>query len=84
MIQKKLKSKLKRIGLENMLEEHVVEAIFKSQFEVARKAVQEGHNNDPDTFKTVSFKFLGKLTFRPNQILKIKEKNEKKSNQQMC
>ena len=79
MIQKKLKSKFRKIGLENMLEEHVVEAIFKSQFEVARKAVQEGCSDNPDTFKTVSFKFLGKLTFRPNQILKIKEKNEKKS-----
>lgn len=76
MIQRKLKKELHKIGMREMVPPEVIEAIFNSQFEFARRAVQEGSQDEADTFKCVGFKYFGKLNPRRHKVEEIKKRKK--------
>lgn len=76
MIQKKLKKELHKIGMREMVPPEVIEAIFESQFEFAHRAVQEGHDDNSETFKCIGFKYFGKLNPRRYKVDEIKKRKK--------
>ena len=68
MKNKELKKLIHRISLETMLPDSVVEDIVKSQFDFIRSIMSSGDMQDPDSFKNINIKYLGKLFVKKSRI----------------
>jgi len=51
-----------------MLPEDIVEDIIKSQFDFIRGTIKSGDMTDPDSFKNINIKYLGKLFVKKSRI----------------
>lgn len=70
---------IKDMSLRYMIPEEVLLKVWKSQFELARKVIEEVDYNDINTYKVVYFRKLGKFAPNKERMYMInKKKNEKR------
>ncbi len=82
MIQKEVEKVIKDISLRYGIPYHVARDVINSQFEKTREALKEGEYNNPDTFKTVHLKYLGKFFASDRKIKKIHDSKQRKNDSQ--
>ena len=78
-MQKEVEKIIKDISLRHGIPYEVAKTVVYSQFECARDKIKEGEHDNLGSFKTVHFKYLGKLypsEGKLNTILKRKNNGD--------
>jgi len=70
-MQKRVDRIVKDLSLKHGLPTRVIKNIVESQFQCARANAISAKRGEPDTFKNIKFKHLGRLIVRPATVLKL-------------
>lgn len=66
-MNKTVKAILKDISLRLCIPLEVVELVVKNQFETAKEVMENASNDDPESFKNINLKLLGKFIVKPSK-----------------
>lgn len=68
------------MSLRYMIPKEVLLKIWKSQFEFARKIIENTDRSNPNNFKIIYFRRLGKLVPHKERLFMMRRHNELKKN----
>lgn len=80
-MQKEIENIIKDVSLRHGVPNEVARTIVYSQFKCIRETLKQGVYDQPETFKTVNVKYLGKFYTTEGKIRNVSKKIKNGNNQ---